>query len=397
MNKSFLAAIPILEKIEKAGYEAYFVGGAVRDHLLNRDIHDVDIATSATPQEIKDIFPSTVDVGIEHGTILVLYKGQGFEVTTFRSEADYEDFRRPKSVTFIRSLQEDLRRRDFTMNAMAMDREGRLIDPYNGKSAINHQVIETVGEASERFKEDALRIMRAIRFVSQLGFSLDENTEREMANSSYLLQRISIERITAEMTKLLNGIYREKALKIAIETKLYSYWPTLFNDKNIIQSILALKTKSLNELELWILCTYIVNQPLSNELLKKWKLPSKKIQFILRALSYLKWRREYEWTHYDYYRAGKEISTVVERVYQTSLNQDISKIETNIEKIFMRMPILSRSDLNISGEDLLKWCNKQAGPWVKEVIESVEKAVINKEIINEAAEIKRWVKSCHLP
>src|SRR5690606_39684214 len=115
--KEFLAAIPVLEKIEKAGFEAYFVGGAVRDYLLNREIHDVDIATSATPLEIKNIFSSTVDVGIEHGTILVLYNGQGFEVTTFRSESNYVDYRRPGTVTFIRSLEEDLKRRDFTINA----------------------------------------------------------------------------------------------------------------------------------------------------------------------------------------------------------------------------------------------------------------------------------------
>ncbi|MBW8349066.1 CCA tRNA nucleotidyltransferase [Bacillus sp. IITD106] len=393
MNKEFLAAIPVLEKIEKAGFEAYFVGGAVRDYLLNREIHDVDIATSATPLEIKNIFSSTVDVGIEHGTILVLYNGQGFEVTTFRSESDYEDHRRPQTVTFIRSLQEDLKRRDFTMNAIAMDRTGQLIDPFHGESAIEQQIIETVGEASERFKEDALRVMRAIRFVSQLGFSLEKKTEIEMANLASLLKHISVERITAEMIKLLNGTYRDKAFKIAIDTNLYAFWPSIFNDKKIIQSILSLPIEPLSEMELWILSLYLTNQTNSNELLKKWKLPSKKIQFILRAYQFLFWRRENEWTHYDYYRAGKEISTVVERVYQTSLGKDILKIESNIEHIFKQLPILSRSDLKITGEEILKWYNKPAGPWVKEVIEQIEKAVIHNEVMNDAEEIKRWIKS----
>ncbi|MCR2820218.1 CCA tRNA nucleotidyltransferase [Lederbergia panacisoli] len=397
MNKMFLAATPVLEKIEKAGFEAYFVGGAVRDHLLNRDIHDVDIATSATPEEIKKIFSSTVDVGIEHGTILVLFNGQGFEVTTFRSESDYEDFRRPQSVTFIRSLHEDLRRRDFTMNAIAMDRAGNLIDPYNGKMAIDNKIIETVGEAAERFKEDALRVMRAIRFVSQLGFSLEQKTEREMANLSYLLKHISVERITAEMTKLLNGTYREKALKIAIETNIYSFWPTLFNDKSIIKSILSLPIKPLNEIELWILTVYLTDETNSNELLRKWKLPSKKIQFILRSLSLLQRRKDHEWTKYEYYRAGIEISTIVERTYQASRNKDISEIESNIHNIFKQLPITSREDLTISGKDILKWCEKPAGPWVRVIMEGIEEAIINNEIYNEAAEIKRWVKSCHLP
>lgn len=136
MKEPFLSAVPLLTEIEHAGYEAYFVGGAVRDLLLDREIADVDIATSATPEEIKAIFPKTIDVGIEHGTIVVLFKGRTFEVTTFRAESEYEDYRRPSGVQFIRSLEEDLKRRDFTMNAIAMDKSGQLFDPFHGKQAI---------------------------------------------------------------------------------------------------------------------------------------------------------------------------------------------------------------------------------------------------------------------
>jgi len=132
MHQVFLKAVPILEKIEKAGYEAYFVGGSVRDYLLGKDIDDVDIATSALPEEVKAIFPKTVDVGIEHGTILVLYKGTAYEVTTFRTDGEYKDFRHPERVTFIRSLHEDLKRRDFTMNAIAMDKRGKSLIPLTG-------------------------------------------------------------------------------------------------------------------------------------------------------------------------------------------------------------------------------------------------------------------------
>ena len=233
MNKLFLSALPIIEKIEKAGYQAYFVGGSVRDHLLEREIHDIDIASSATPAELKALFPATVDVGIEHGTILIIHERTGFEVTTFRTESDYQDFRRPDSVTFIRSLHEDLKRRDFTMNAIAMDRAGKLIDPFDGQLALKNRLIQTVGAADERFKEDALRIMRAIRFVSQLGFQLDQQTEEALTHYGSLLQHIAIERIASEMVRLLEGEYKERALKLALSSRLYTYLPSLLNDGDV--------------------------------------------------------------------------------------------------------------------------------------------------------------------
>ena len=128
----FKAALPILNKINKVGYEAYFVGGCVRDLLLNRHIHDIDIATSAYPEEIKQIFEKTIDTGIKHGTVTVLYEGQSYEITTFRTESGYQDYRRPDKVTFVQNLSEDLKRRDFTINALAMDAEGKIIDHFYG-------------------------------------------------------------------------------------------------------------------------------------------------------------------------------------------------------------------------------------------------------------------------
>lgn len=133
MDRLFLKSVPILELIEEAGYEAYFVGGSVRDYILGRPINDVDIASSATPQEIKRIFPNTADIGIDHGTVLVITDTGTYEITTFRTESGYSDFRRPDAVKFVRSLTEDLQRRDFTMNAIAMDKTGKIIDPFNGK------------------------------------------------------------------------------------------------------------------------------------------------------------------------------------------------------------------------------------------------------------------------
>lgn len=164
MNDVFLKALPVLQKLTTAGFEAYFVGGSVRDYLLNRTISDVDIATSAFPEEVKEIFQSTYDTGIAHGTVTVRENNEFYEVTTFRTEGTYEDFRRPSEVKFIRSLEEDLQRRDFTMNAIAMDEHFALHDPFSGQEAVKNKAIKAVGKASERFHEDALRMMRESAF-----------------------------------------------------------------------------------------------------------------------------------------------------------------------------------------------------------------------------------------
>lgn len=206
----FQQAVPILKKLEKAGFEAYFVGGSVRDHLLGRTINDVDIATSAYPEEVKAIFHRTIDLGIEHGTVLVLEEGREYEITTFRSESSYTDYRRPDKVEFIRSLDGDLKRRDFTMNSMAMNCDGTIMDPYHGKEDIHNRLIRTVGSPEMRFTEDALRMMRAVRFVSQLGFSLESSTLISLREHSRLLEHIAVERKTMEFEKILAGLWKQK-------------------------------------------------------------------------------------------------------------------------------------------------------------------------------------------
>ena len=173
LPSEFQKALPILEKIKAAGFEAYFVGGSVRDALLNRPIHDVDIASSSYPEETKQIFERTVDIGIEHGTVLVLENGGEYEVTTFRTEDVYVDYRRPSSVAFVRSLEEDLKRRDFTVNAFALNENAEVIDKFDGLTDLDNRVLRAVGKAEERFNEDALRIMRGLRFAASLDFDIE--------------------------------------------------------------------------------------------------------------------------------------------------------------------------------------------------------------------------------
>lgn len=207
----------IIETLETAGYEAYAVGGCVRDSVLGRKPEDWDITTSAKPEETRSLFSRTIDTGIRHGTVTVMLGKEGFEVTTYRIDGDYEDSRHPKEVIFTASLEEDLRRRDFTINAMAYSERRGLVDIYGGMEDIAAGVIRCVGNARERFTEDALRMMRAIRFSAQLGYRIDEVTGEAIKALAPNLQKISAERIQAELIKLVTSPHPDY-LRIAYET-----------------------------------------------------------------------------------------------------------------------------------------------------------------------------------
>lgn len=206
----------IIHTLEAAGFEAYAVGGCVRDALLGRTPNDWDITTSATPEQVKALFHRTVDTGIAHGTVTVLLDKDGFEVTTYRVDGEYEDGRHPKEVTFTASLEEDLKRRDFTINAMAYNPKKGLVDLFGGQEDLEKKVIRCVGDPLERFTEDALRIMRAVRFSAQLGFSLEENTRNGLAVLAPNLKHVSAERIQVELVKLLVSPHPDY-LRIAYE------------------------------------------------------------------------------------------------------------------------------------------------------------------------------------
>lgn len=195
----------VLRRLSESGHEAYFVGGCVRDELMGRPVHDMDIATSARPEEVIALFERTVPTGLQHGTVTVLMDGHAFEVTTFRKESDYEDHRRPSSVEFVDALLEDLRRRDFTMNAMAADANGALTDPFGGQNDIAGGIIRSVGLAQERFDEDALRMVRAIRFASVFGFRPVKSLWSAMRGRRTLIAYIATERIRVELEKMMLG------------------------------------------------------------------------------------------------------------------------------------------------------------------------------------------------
>lgn len=219
----------IIKTIEEAGYEAYAVGGCIRDSLLNKQPGDYDITTSAEPYEIKKLFRRTIDTGIEHGTVTVMLKKTGYEITTYRIDGKYEDSRHPSEVKFTRSLNEDLKRRDFTINAMAYNPKSGLIDPFGGQEDMERKRIRCVGDPVERFSEDALRMMRAVRFSAQLGYDIDSETLSAIKKLAPSIGRISAERIQTELVKLLLSGHPE-AMRTAYECGLTAVFMPEFDD-----------------------------------------------------------------------------------------------------------------------------------------------------------------------
>jgi len=220
MNKALVQALPVLERLQERGYEAVFVGGCVRDTWLGRQLHDVDIATSATPEQVMEVFSRSIPTGLQHGTVTVVLDNEHYEITTFRTESEYESHRRPTAVQFVSNLEEDLRRRDFTINAMALRADGTLVDPFGGAKDLQQHVLRCVGDAEARFQEDALRMVRAIRFAAELQLQIDHATWRAMILHRSLLSYVAMERVGAEADKMMAGNTPVRAMSLLTESGL---------------------------------------------------------------------------------------------------------------------------------------------------------------------------------
>lgn len=392
MDEPFIKAKEILTTLHNNGYEAYFVGGSVRDYLLHRPIGDIDIATSARPEQIMAIFPKTIDVGAVHGTVIVLHKGEQYEVTTFRTEEGYEDYRRPSHVEFVTSLHEDLKRRDFTMNAMAMTNDGNIIDPFGGKKAIEEKRIQTVGDPNERFFEDALRMMRAVRFSSQLSFLLCKETESAIKENAGLLKKISVERISIEFEKLLNGPSCQESIPLLVNTNLYQYIPGFADRIQSLERFSYYKWNHLQErAEYWTLACYLLNIDDSKAFLRQWKLPNKIIEQVVKNRVFLEKVIQTGWNKRLLYDCGAECIQQIERILEVlRIHQDVSPFQE-----FNKLPIKQRSDLAITGEDLLLWYKQKPGKWIADLYELVENGILEYKVENNKEKIKEWLLSCN--
>ncbi|WP_394856217.1 CCA tRNA nucleotidyltransferase [Staphylococcus borealis] len=393
-TKLFTQAKPILEKIEHHGFEAYFVGGSVRDYLMDRPIHDIDITTSATPDEIESIFDKTIPIGKEHGTINVVYEGTNYEVTTFRAESDYVDHRRPNEVYFVRDLKEDLQRRDFTINAIAMDKDFKIYDYFDGQTALQQQIITTVGIPHERFDEDALRILRGVRFQSQLNFTISHHTFEAMRHHITDIEFLSIERIVVELKKLIQGQNVSESYTTLLTLKFFNYVP-FFKD-------LDMKATRINtpiSFELWLAILKTIEQsdtPLSSlKISNKEKAKINQYHKLLLEMPKISTKNQLQLFVYDY--GANNILDIIDII--PLLKENNIKVASplifnyqSIKEINHQLPIKNRKALNINGGDILKVVSKKSGPWLKEVLRQIESEVVTHKVSNSKDELLKWVK-----
>ncbi|MDT2613772.1 CCA tRNA nucleotidyltransferase [Enterococcus dongliensis] len=388
----FQGAMPILRKLQSKNYEAYYVGGSVRDILLNKPIHDVDIATSAFPAEVKELFHRTIDVGIDHGTVMVITKEATYEVTTFRTESTYQDYRRPDHVEFVRSLKEDLKRRDFTINALAVGIDGTVIDLFDGLADLRNKVLRAVGDPYERFHEDALRMMRALRFVSQLGFTLELDTFEAIQEYHSLLAKISVERINVEFVKLMMGSSREAGLHSLVESECYIYCPGLREYGEALLNFAELRGPAIpTERQAWTLLMMMLdlNSADIRHFMKEWKCSNQLIREVTQMVPALQLRLKQGWDSWTLYQLGRELALSVEYLLY------YFEQEPNLEKVrllYQFLPIYSLKDLAVKGNEVMEHFDYPRGPWISTTLNALERAVVAGELANHKEELFRFAE-----
>ena len=385
------AAVPVLERINQAGFEVYFVGGCVRDTLLRRPLHDVDLATSAYPQEIKQIFPQTIDTGIEHGTVTVIYQKKAYEITTFRTESGYQDYRRPDKVEFVRSLKEDLKRRDFTINALAMNAQGEIIDLFAGMADLQQRQIRAVGVAADRFHEDALRMLRAVRFQAQLNFTIEKQTLAGIKTNAALLSHIATERIREEFIKLMEGCNRQAGLISLYQTQLYRFCPGLatYDFPKILQFAAGQIT---DEATVWSFLAYLgkLKRAQVRPFLRQWKVANNNIKLAQAAIELL---NNYQESNWQLYIAGQAATAIAAQVLRLTCQQELA--EQLIEQ-YQDLPLKSPQQLAINGQQIMQVLNLSPGPQIGQYLKQIQQAIVAGQLVNDYPTIVNYLKNNNL-
>lgn len=388
----FEKAKPILETLENHGHQAYFVGGCVRDVLLNRAIGDIDIATSAAPHVVQELFDKVIPVGIEHGTVIVRHQHESYEVTTFRLDGHYSDNRHPDEVAFIQSIDEDLKRRDFTINALAMNIDGNMIDLFAGKQDLQQKLIRTVGNGYERFNEDPLRIIRALRFASQLGFSIEQATLTNMIKLQDKIRGLAVERIAVEMAKLFKGAFVNKGTDYLVSTGIYKQLPIMVKYPYIMPK-LPRPIKPLQSFGEVIALFYLIEPKV---VIGNWTTAWKCSNKIKQEAEQLADAFVYYQTHglgpWLVYRLDAKYYPGFIRLGENLLEEFTVSLE-NLEQIDHRLAIQAKSDLAISGHDLIQlFPDRKKGLWLHHSLTVLEKKVVYGELANNNTELKDWIK-----
>lgn len=388
----------IISRLEKNGYEAYAVGGCVRDSILDRVPEDWDITTSAKPEEVKKLFQATIDTGLQHGTVTVVIEKEGYEVTTFRLDGDYSDGRHPDRVAFTSSLTEDLKRRDFTINAMAYSENTGLIDKFDGEKDLEDGVIRAVGDAEERFSEDALRMLRAIRFAGQLNFNIAEKTFDAIKKLSPDISKVSVERIAKELEKLLlsgNPEYIALVYEAGIFEVIAPEIAALFKTREIYNAIEAVRRASYPDKKgLYQIRTALFLERLGADsaakLLKRFKLDNDTINTVKKLIGLL--QRDIETSALEMRRTVKEAGhKIMPSLLEARSAKGLCNNSELYRKIIERGECTSVSELKVNGRDLIE-AGVPKGVMIGETLERLLESVIEHPELNTRESLLLEVK-----
>lgn len=369
----------IIERLKQNNFEAYYVGGCVRDHLLKMQSNDIDITTSAKPRDVLNLFKS-VPSGLKYGTVTVIENNVRVEVTTYRKEANYEDYRRPEEINLEASKEEDVKRRDFTINGLLMDEHYNIYDYVGGMKDLDDKIIRAIGIPKERFNEDALRLLRAMYFQSKLGFEIEERTLKAIKEHSDLIKHLPNERILNEMLKLLKGDYQLMAFKSLELTNLHKQLDGLEKGIEYINS-------HINE-NLYTDTFFTLCFSLHGKVPSSWKFSNVHKNKYKKALNLV--LKKEEISELTLYENGLEISVLANRVmfYLNIRPLEISKIK----EMYNNLEIKSMTDLKVKGSDILKLTNKKQGSWLRELLDELVKKVLMKELKNDKEELLSYVR-----
>lgn len=331
----------ILKKLKSNGYEAYFVGGFVRDYISNQVSNDIDITTNATPKEVLQLFPKAKHTGRNFGGVTVFIGDDAFELTTYRLEGKYKQHRFPSDVTFSMNIEEDVIRRDFTMNGLIMDEHEKIYDYVNGKQDIEQRLIRTIGDPKIRFLEDALRMLRAFRFVSKIGFDIEQQTLQAIFEHKQLIQTISIERVMQELDKIIRGPFRQKALAYMVSSQFHT---VLYGLQQGIEY-----TQTINQ-ELYPLEFFIISFIL-NDIDDIWCFSNKDSRLIMQVLTLHEVTKEEPFNKYILFSNKLEPCLLTNRI---NVLMGYPDQEPFIRSVWDEMAVKDVCDLAFKGQDILE-------------------------------------------
>lgn len=354
-------ALKLLKELTEHGYKAYIIGGFVRDYLLGIDSQDIDVCTNATPKEIKEVFNDGFLPTEDYGSVIVNKYGIRFEITTFRKEFSYQDHRKPVEIQYIDDLYQDLLRRDFTINTICIDENGEVIDFLGGRDDLNRKLIRTVGDADERFEQDALRILRAIRFATVLDFQLDKDVADSILSYRHLLKDLSYHRKKEELDKMFVSGYAERGIKLLLEFHLDKYL-------NLDSLSKVENTDSL--IGIWSILNVEEFYPFSNN--------EKEMMQDIRDVMGL--------NNYDpmtLYRYG---------LYVNSVAGEMKGLDKRrITELYNSLVIQRRQDLDITSEDIIDCMKKEPGEYISDIYETIEKEVLYHRLPNEKEKLLDYI------